>query len=101
MPEVITEMAEELVFKEVGAWKKDWAKIVALTEYFAGPFPEDLPFPRKLSVLAGGDWRTRSVSDTEMQGLVQVAFAADKIEASWDDSNFITRLSCWKTLTVP
>ncbi|ABM03464.1 hypothetical protein Ping_1672 [Psychromonas ingrahamii 37] len=45
-----------------------------------------------------GDWRSANVTNTEEQGLAQVAFAANRVDVWWDNSNKITLMRCWKNL---
>jgi hypothetical protein len=45
---------------------------------------------------ADGVWRYRNVTKTEEQGVVQIAFASDRVDACWDSSNKLTTLRCWK-----
>jgi len=52
---------------------------------------------RRLWVYAGGTWRYRNVTDVEEQGLAQVGFASDKVDAWWDSSNILKTLRCWKS----
>jgi hypothetical protein len=51
---------------------------------------------RRLWVYADGAWRHRNVGVAEEQGLVQVAYAADRVDACWNDGNELTTLRCWR-----
>lgn len=50
-----------------------------------------------LYAFAGNSWRHALVSPDDEQGIAQVAFSADRIDAWWNDSNKVTVLRCWKT----
>lgn len=52
---------------------------------------------RRLWAYADNSWRNRNITNTEEQGLAQVAFAADRVDAWWDANNQITILRCWKS----
>lgn len=52
---------------------------------------------RQLYAYAGGGWRAQNVTSTEEAGLVQVAFAADRVMVCWNASNQLTIMRCYKT----
>ena len=74
-----------------GAAGSGTAKHVLLDHYFTSSL-------RRLWAHVGGTWRGRNVTNTEEQGLVQVAFASNRVDAWWDNSNNLTILRCWKHL---
>jgi hypothetical protein len=51
----------------------------------------------RIWVFAGGEWRYRDVACGDEEGIAQVAFAATRVDASWDSSNVVSVLRCWKT----
>jgi hypothetical protein len=81
----------EMAESAFGAGGSGTAKHVLLDHYFAS-------LHRRLWAYAGGAWRGRNVSNTEEQGLAQVAFASNRVDAWWDSSNKLTILRCWKHL---
>lgn len=78
--------ALETVFAAAGGGQ---AKHILLDHYFTSAL-------RRLWVYASGAWRYRNVTNIEEQGLAQVAFASDKVDAWWDSSNILKTLRCWK-----
>ena len=64
------------------------AKHILLDHYFTSAL-------RRLYVYSGG-WRYRNVTNVEEQGLAQVAFASNRVDAWWDSNNTLTILRCWK-----
>ena len=46
---------------------------------------------------AADAWRHAPLTSDDEQGIAQVAFSADRIDAWWNDSNKGTVLRCWKT----
>ena len=52
---------------------------------------------RRLWAHAGGAWRYRNVTTVDEQGVAQVAFAANRVDAWWDAANVMTLMRCWKT----
>lgn len=52
----------------------------------------------RLHVRAGGDWRYCDVDAAGEQGIAQLAFMSDIVEAEWDENNHIRLLRCWKRL---
>jgi hypothetical protein len=52
---------------------------------------------RRLWAFAGGAWRYHNIASAEEEGLGQVAFAADRVDVSWNDSNVLTFVRCWRT----
>lgn len=52
---------------------------------------------RRLWAYADNSWRNRNITTTEEQGLAQIAFAANRVDAWWDANNQITILRCWKS----
>jgi hypothetical protein len=50
-----------------------------------------------LWVRALNAWRHRVLGPDDEQGIAQVAFGADRIDAWWSASNEVTVLRCWKT----
>ena len=78
--------ALETVFAAAGSGQ---AKHILLDHYFTSAL-------RRLWVHAGGAWRNRNVTNIEEQGVAQVAFASDKVDAWWDSSNILKILRCWK-----
>ena len=72
-----------------GAAGSDTAKHLLLDHHFTSSF-------RSLWAYAGGAWRHRQVTNADEQGLAQIAFASDRVDACWDSSNKITILRCWK-----
>jgi hypothetical protein len=87
-PEVIASTSAEPTFGAAGSGQ---AKHVLLDHYFGSSF-------RRLWAYAGGAWRHANVTNTEEQGLAQVAFAANRVDAWWDNNNKLTILRCWKNL---
>jgi hypothetical protein len=91
-PPVVTELvaaeAAETLFGAAGSGK---AKYVLLDHYFTSSL-------RRLWAHGGGSWRYRNVTNTEEQGLAQVAFASNRVDAWWDGSNQLKILRCWKVL---
>jgi len=76
----------ETLFAAAGSGQ---AKHILLDHYFTSAL-------RRLYVHAGGVWRYRNVTNVEEQGLAQVAFASDRVDASWDSSNILKFMRCWK-----
>ena len=85
--EVAAPEAAEVTFGAAGSGQ---AKHVLLDHYFTSSV-------RRLWAHAGGQWRYANVTDTEEQGLAQVAFASNRVDAWWD-SNKLKILRCWKHL---
>jgi hypothetical protein len=81
------EVSSQPVF---GAAGSATAKHVLLDHYFTSSL-------RRLWAHAGGAWRYRNVTQTEEQGLAQVAFMANRVDAWWDNNNVLTLIRCWKT----
>jgi hypothetical protein len=75
----------------VGAAGSGQANHVLVDHYFTSSL-------RRLWAYAGGAWRYRNVSNTEEQGLAQVAFASNRVDAWWDNNNVLSLLRCWKNL---
>ncbi len=50
----------------------------------------------RLWAYAGNKWRNRNISDTELKGLAQELFDADRVDVWWDGSA-ITLIRGWKT----
>lgn len=73
----------------VGATGCKEAQHVLLDHHFTGTL-------RRLWVYADGAWRHRDVGVAEEQGVIQVAYAANRVDACWNDSNELTMLRCWK-----
>jgi hypothetical protein len=46
---------------------------------------------------AANGWRHAPLDSDDEQGIAKVAFAADRVDAWWNDSNTVTMLRCWKT----
>lgn len=78
--------ALETVFAAAGSGQ---AKHILLDHYFTSAL-------RRLWVHAGGAWRHRNVTNIEEQGLAQVGFASNRVDAWWDSSNILKILRCWK-----
>lgn len=87
-PEVAVPEAAETIFGAAGSGQ---AKYVLMDHYFTSS-------TRRLWAHAGGGWRYANVSNTEEQGLAQVAFASNRVDAWWDTNNKLTILRCWKYL---
>lgn len=85
---VASESSAEPVFAAAGS---DQAKHVLVDHYFTSSL-------RRLWAHAGGEWRYKNVTNTEEQGIAQVAFLADRVDAWWDNNNVLTILRCWKNL---
>ena len=86
----VEEMAATETLKTLfGAAGSGQAKHILLDHYFTSAL-------RRLWVHAGGAWRNRNVTNIEEQGVAQVAFASDKVDAWWDSSNILKILRCWK-----
>ncbi len=86
----VEEMAATETLQTVfGAAGSGQAKHILLDHYFTSAF-------RRLWVHAGGAWRHRNVTNTEEQGVAQVAFSSDRVDAWWDSSNILNILRCWK-----
>lgn len=73
-----------------GAAGSGTAKYVLQDHYTTSSF-------RRLWAHAGGAWRYRNVTNIEEQGLVQVAFAANRVDVWWDANNQLTIMRCWKS----
>jgi hypothetical protein len=78
--------ALETVFSAAGSGQ---VKHILMDHYFNSAL-------RRLWVYAGGAWRYRNVTNIEEQGLAQVGFASNKVDAWWDSSNILKILRCWK-----
>jgi hypothetical protein len=87
-PELTASASAEPIFGAAGSGQ---AKHVLLDHYFNSSF-------RRLWAYAGGAWRHANITNTEEQGLAQVAFAANRVDAWWDNNNKLRILRCWKTL---
>ena len=47
----------------------------------------------------GSQWFGASTSEpADEQGISQVAFASNRVDMNWDDSNALTLIRCWKYL---
>ena len=66
------------------------AQHILVDHYFTGSL-------RRLWVFAGGQWPHVNITNTEEQGLAQVAYASDRVDASWDGSNKLTMVRCLKS----
>lgn len=88
-PPVEEMAATEALGTLFGAAGSGQAKHILLDHYFNSAI-------RRLWAHAGGAWRYRNVTNTEEQGLAQVAFASDRVNAIWDSSNILKMLRCWK-----
>ena len=89
-PPVAAEVAApEIAEIRVGAAGSGKANHVLVDHYFTSSL-------RRLWVYAGTGWRYRNVTNAEEQGLAQVAFASDRVDAAWDSGNRLTMLRCWK-----
>ena len=86
--EVAATQTAEIAFGAAGSAQ---AKYLLVDHYFTTTL-------RRLWANAGGVWRYRNVSNTEEQGLAQVAFASNRVDAWWDNNNRLTILRCWKIL---
>lgn len=86
-PEVAVPEVAELAVAAAGSGQ---AKYVLLDHYLTSSL-------RRLWIHADGAWRYRNVTNTEEQGVAQVAFASDNIQGSWDDKNVLWLLRCWKS----
>lgn len=86
----VEEMAATETLKTLfGAAGSGQAKHILMDHYFTSAL-------RRLYVHAGGAWRYRNVTNIEEQGLSQVAFASDRVDAWWDSSNILKVMRCWK-----
>jgi hypothetical protein len=85
-PAVTAQAAAQPLFGAAGSGQ---AKHVLLDHYFTSTL-------RRFWALAGDAWRHRNVATEDEQGLVQVAFMADRVDVWWDDSNVVTIVRCWK-----
>lgn len=86
----VEEMAATETLKTLfGAAGSGQAKHILMDHYFTSAL-------RRLYVHAGGAWRYRNVTNIEEQGLAQVAFASDRVDAWWDSSNILKVMRCWK-----
>ena len=65
------------------------AKHILMDHYFTSAL-------RRLYVYSVGAWRYRNVTNIEEQGLAQVGFASDRVDASWNSSNILNFMRCWK-----
>ena len=89
-PPVAAEISTPGVAQPIfGAAGSGTAKYVLLDHYTASSL-------RRLWVHEGGKWRGRNVTNTEEQGLCQVAFAANRVDVWWDNSDQLTIMRCWK-----
>lgn len=52
---------------------------------------------RRLWAYAGNAWRSRAITNTDEQGLAQIAYAANRVDVWWDSGNNLTIVRCWKT----
>ena len=86
--ELLAPAAAEIMFGAAGSGR---AKYALLDHYFTSSF-------RRFWLHAGGAWRHRNVTNTEEQGIAQVAFASDRLDGRWDSDNRLTTLRCWKYL---
>jgi len=86
LAEVAALEAAEPAFAAAGSGK---AKHVLVDHYYTSSL-------RRLWVHAGGQWRYANVTSTEEQGLAQVAYASNRVDAWWDGSNKLTTMRCWK-----
>lgn len=84
---VLAQAAAEPVFGAAGGGP---AKHVLLDHYFNST-------TRRLWAFADAAWRYRNVADADEQGVAQVAFLADRVDAWWDASNVLILIRCWKT----
>lgn len=85
----VEEMAATETLKTLfGAAGSGQAKHILMDHYFTSAL-------RRLYVYSGG-WRYRNVTNVEEQGLAQVAFASDRVDSWWDNSNILKIMRCWK-----
>lgn len=73
-----------------GAAGSDTAKHVLVDHYMTSS-------SRRLWAYADNGWRSRAITNTEEQGLAQIAYAANRVDVWWDNSNNLTIIRCWKT----
>lgn len=88
-PPVEEMAATEALGTLFGAAGSGQAKHILLDHYFNSAL-------RRLWAHAGGAWRYRNVTNIEEQGLAQVAFASDRVDAWWDSSNILKIMRCFK-----
>jgi hypothetical protein len=88
-PPVEEMAATEALGTVFGAAGSGQAKHILLDHYFNSA-------TRRLWIHAGGAWRRRDISNIEEQGLAQVAFASDRVDAWWDSSNILKIMRCFK-----
>lgn len=51
---------------------------------------------RRLWAYCANAWHYRDVTNADEQGIAQVAYAANRVDAYWDANDQITLLRCWK-----
>ena len=78
----------EITFGAAGSGQ---AKHVLMDHYFTSS-------TRRLWAYTGGGWRSADVTNTEEQGLAQVAFSSNRVDTWWDGNNKLTIMRCWKHL---
>lgn len=88
-PPVEEMAATEALGTVFGAAGSGQAKHILMDHYFTSAL-------RRLYVHSGGAWRYRNVTNIEEQGLAQVGFASDRVDASWNSSNILNFMRCWK-----
>jgi hypothetical protein len=89
-PPVVAEVAAmETAAPAFAAAGSGQAQHVLVDHYYTGSL-------RRLWAYAGGQWRYVNVTSAEEQGLAQLAYAANRVDAWWDGNNKLTLMRCWK-----
>ncbi|MCK5607503.1 hypothetical protein KAR91_36810 [Candidatus Pacearchaeota archaeon] len=85
----IEDMVPSIGEIDIGASGQGQANHVIVDHYFVGSL-------RRIWAYASGAWRFVNITFTEEEGLAQIAFCSDRIDAWWDSGNKLTKLRCWK-----
>lgn len=51
---------------------------------------------RRFWANAGGGWRWRTTTTSDEYGIIQVAYASNRVDVWWNASNQIYQVRCWK-----
>lgn len=77
--------AAELTFGTAGCGT---AKLLVMNHYFTSSSRTLWAYVDK--------WRGRGIGNAEEQGLVQIAYASDRVDVCWDGNDKLTTMRCWK-----
>ncbi len=80
---------EELSETTFGVAGCGQAQHLALDHQFIGT-------QKRFYVFAGGSWHYQNISTTDEAGLVQVAYASDRVAVCWDTGGLLKMVRCFR-----